>query len=124
MPENNEDVNIEGTVRTPKTTHSEGLKAVEASLQYFELQSASEKNYVVKMNKILKTPVGLECPTVSSEVFVVVEDNDMHTAPIIPNKDILEFDKSSKISLMQIPTMTMKRIMQVLFSRHPKGDTT
>ncbi|GFX33520.1 hypothetical protein TNCV_1931871 [Trichonephila clavipes] len=40
MVENYEDINVEETVQTPKISHSEGLKAVEAILQYFE-QGAS-----------------------------------------------------------------------------------
>ncbi|GFU24028.1 DUF4817 domain-containing protein [Trichonephila clavipes] len=40
MLENNEDVNVEDTVQTPKVSRSEGLKTVETVLQYFE-QSAS-----------------------------------------------------------------------------------
>ncbi|GFS47286.1 hypothetical protein TNCV_4862611 [Trichonephila clavipes] len=41
MPENNEDVNVEDTIQTPKISHNERLKAVETSLQYFEQQGAS-----------------------------------------------------------------------------------
>ncbi|GFW95361.1 transposable element Tcb2 transposase [Trichonephila clavipes] len=41
MPENDEDVNSEGTVQTPKISHSEGLKPTETTLQYFEQQGAS-----------------------------------------------------------------------------------
>ncbi|GFV70222.1 hypothetical protein TNCV_843411 [Trichonephila clavipes] len=41
MSENDEDVNFEDTVQTPKISHRGGLKAVETSLQYFELQDAS-----------------------------------------------------------------------------------
>ncbi|GFV75293.1 hypothetical protein TNCV_1481391 [Trichonephila clavipes] len=40
MPENDEDVDVEGTIQTSKISHTGGLKAVEASLQYFE-QGAS-----------------------------------------------------------------------------------
>ncbi|GFT14435.1 hypothetical protein TNCV_4004111 [Trichonephila clavipes] len=36
LPENDEDVNFEDTLQTPKISHSEGLKAVEITLQYFE----------------------------------------------------------------------------------------
>ncbi|GFW72193.1 hypothetical protein TNCV_702301 [Trichonephila clavipes] len=38
--ENNEDVNVEDTIKTPKISHSEGLKAIENNLHYFE-QGAS-----------------------------------------------------------------------------------
>lgn len=42
MPENDEDIDDEDiTVQTPKISHSEGLKAVETALQYFEQQGAS-----------------------------------------------------------------------------------
>ncbi|GFW95522.1 hypothetical protein TNCV_1722231 [Trichonephila clavipes] len=47
------------------------------------------------MNKIRKTSAGLACPTLSSEGFVAVNDNDC-TALIMADKDILEFVQSSK----------------------------
>ncbi|GFX14853.1 hypothetical protein TNCV_1485951 [Trichonephila clavipes] len=37
-----------------------------------------------------------DCPTVSSEEFVVVTDNNVYTAPIMAVKDILECVQSSK----------------------------
>ncbi|GFV32275.1 SCAN domain-containing protein 3 [Trichonephila clavipes] len=36
------------------------------------------------------------CPTTSSEEIVAVNDDNMCTAPIMADKDILEFVKSSK----------------------------
>ncbi|GFX55164.1 hypothetical protein TNCV_1156251 [Trichonephila clavipes] len=48
------------------------------------------------MNKILKTPVGLDCPTVSSEEFVAVDDAKVRTVPNTADKGILEFIQSSK----------------------------
>ncbi|GFS49703.1 hypothetical protein TNCV_4344171 [Trichonephila clavipes] len=36
MSENDEDINVEDTVQTPKISHNEGLKAVNPTLQYFE----------------------------------------------------------------------------------------
>ncbi|GFX19344.1 hypothetical protein TNCV_3014831 [Trichonephila clavipes] len=43
-----------------------------------------------------KTPSALDCPIISSEGFVVVNDDNVCTAPIIADKDILEFVQSSK----------------------------
>ncbi|GFT93002.1 hypothetical protein TNCV_2500221 [Trichonephila clavipes] len=40
MPENGEDDNVEDIVQIPKLSHSEGVKAVETILRYFE-QGAS-----------------------------------------------------------------------------------
>ena len=42
MLKKDEDVDVEdSTVQAPKISHSEGLKAVETTLQYFEQQGAS-----------------------------------------------------------------------------------
>ncbi|GFV17460.1 hypothetical protein TNCV_4009011 [Trichonephila clavipes] len=43
----------------------------------------------MRMNKMRKTPIGLDCPTVSSEEFVVVDDVNVCTTPIMADKDIL-----------------------------------
>ncbi|GFW49426.1 hypothetical protein TNCV_3059331 [Trichonephila clavipes] len=43
MSENDEDVNVEDTILTPKITLSQGLKAVETALLYFE-QDASKRS--------------------------------------------------------------------------------
>ncbi|GFX56276.1 DDE-1 domain-containing protein [Trichonephila clavipes] len=43
-----------------------------------------------------KTPAGLDCPTVSSEEFVTVDDGNECIASIMAHKNILEFYKSSK----------------------------
>ncbi|GFW20035.1 hypothetical protein TNCV_867411 [Trichonephila clavipes] len=48
------------------------------------------------MNKERKTPAGLDYSTVSSEESVAVEDDNVYTTPIMAEKDIVEFDKSSK----------------------------
>ncbi|GFY26386.1 SCAN domain-containing protein 3 [Trichonephila clavipes] len=48
------------------------------------------------MNKIRKIPAGLDCPTVPSEEFVGVDDDNVCTAPIMADKDILKFVQSSK----------------------------
>ncbi|GFV39268.1 hypothetical protein TNCV_1229701 [Trichonephila clavipes] len=48
------------------------------------------------MYKIRKAPDGLECPTASWEEFIAVDDDNVCTAPIMADKDILEIDKSSK----------------------------
>ncbi|GFU63537.1 hypothetical protein TNCV_1000881 [Trichonephila clavipes] len=38
----------------------------------------------------------LDCPAVSSEEFVFPDVDNVYTAPMIADKDILEFVKSSK----------------------------
>ncbi|GFU04355.1 paired domain-containing protein [Trichonephila clavipes] len=48
------------------------------------------------MNKIWKAPAGLDCPIVLSEDFVAVDDDNVCTAPINADKDILELVHSSK----------------------------
>ncbi|GFX48989.1 uncharacterized protein TNCV_2797801 [Trichonephila clavipes] len=48
------------------------------------------------MNKIPKTPAGLNCSIVLSEEFIAVGDDNVCTAPIMADKDILEFLQSSK----------------------------
>ncbi|GFX93692.1 SCAN domain-containing protein 3 [Trichonephila clavipes] len=44
-----------------------------------------------------KVSVVLYSPTISSEEFVAVDDDNVRTAPIMANKDLLEFVQSSKI---------------------------
>ncbi|GFW39342.1 SCAN domain-containing protein 3 [Trichonephila clavipes] len=48
------------------------------------------------MYKVRKTPVGLECPAVSSEECIAVDEDNVCTTPIMADKDILEFVESSK----------------------------
>ncbi|GFU67360.1 hypothetical protein TNCV_640601 [Trichonephila clavipes] len=48
------------------------------------------------MNKVWKTPVGVDCFTVLSEEFVAVDDINVCRAPIMEGKDILEFVQSLK----------------------------
>ncbi|GFV03889.1 SCAN domain-containing protein 3 [Trichonephila clavipes] len=43
-----------------------------------------------------KVSILLKCPTVSQEKFVAVDDDNVCTAPIMADKDILEFVQSSK----------------------------
>ncbi|GFV51596.1 hypothetical protein TNCV_3680791 [Trichonephila clavipes] len=43
-----------------------------------------------------KVSVLLDCPTVASEEFITVDDNNVCTAPIITGKGILELVQSSK----------------------------
>ncbi|GFW59410.1 hypothetical protein TNCV_1508551 [Trichonephila clavipes] len=49
-----------------------------------------------------------DCPIVSSKELVVVDSDNVCTAPIMAAKDILECVQSSKISLTQIPMTKMK----------------
>ncbi|GFU59726.1 hypothetical protein TNCV_3186821 [Trichonephila clavipes] len=48
------------------------------------------------MNKVWKRSAGFYCLIVLSEEFVEVEDGNLCTAPIMANKDILEFVQTSK----------------------------
>ncbi|GFU75768.1 hypothetical protein TNCV_1652281 [Trichonephila clavipes] len=48
------------------------------------------------MNKIRKTSAGLDCPTVLAEELISVDDDNVCTAPIMADKDILEFVQISK----------------------------
>ncbi|GFY35204.1 SCAN domain-containing protein 3 [Trichonephila clavipes] len=49
------------------------------------------------LNEIFeKISVLLDCPTVTSKKFVAVDDDNLHTALIITDKDISEFVQSSK----------------------------
>ncbi|GFW23744.1 hypothetical protein TNCV_2032871 [Trichonephila clavipes] len=47
------------------------------------------------MNKSRKTLAGLDSPTVSSEECIAIDDDNVCTAPIMADKDILEFVQSS-----------------------------
>ncbi|GFT93388.1 hypothetical protein TNCV_337531 [Trichonephila clavipes] len=48
------------------------------------------------MNKIRKTPTGLDCPIVLSEKFIPVDDDNECRAPIMADKDISESVQNSK----------------------------
>ncbi|GFV48952.1 hypothetical protein TNCV_1093521 [Trichonephila clavipes] len=48
------------------------------------------------MNKIRKTPAGLDRPTGSSEEFLAIDDDNVRTTQIMAEEDILEFVQSSK----------------------------
>ncbi|GFW21612.1 hypothetical protein TNCV_4281271 [Trichonephila clavipes] len=62
MPENDEDVNV--AVQTPKISHSEGLKAAETALQYFEqgmsviLRRLCDKQLNIECNKVEQHDTG------------------------------------------------------------------
>ncbi|GFU30195.1 uncharacterized protein TNCV_3625291 [Trichonephila clavipes] len=43
-----------------------------------------------------KTPAGLDCSIVLLENSVVIDDDNVCTAPITPDKNVLEFVQSSK----------------------------
>ncbi|GFX53596.1 hypothetical protein TNCV_2327111 [Trichonephila clavipes] len=43
-----------------------------------------------------KVSVLSDCPTISSEEFVAIDDDNVCTAPIMADKDILEFVQSSE----------------------------
>ncbi|GFW48338.1 hypothetical protein TNCV_1109011 [Trichonephila clavipes] len=48
------------------------------------------------MNKIRKTPAGLDCLTLSSKEFTARNDDSMCKAPIIVDRSILKFVQRSK----------------------------
>ncbi|GFY15445.1 hypothetical protein TNCV_1572561 [Trichonephila clavipes] len=48
------------------------------------------------MNKIRKTPARLDCPIVLSKEFIAVGDDNVCTARIRADKEILVFVRSSK----------------------------
>ncbi|GFV84177.1 DDE-1 domain-containing protein [Trichonephila clavipes] len=66
----------------------------------FEPRSGDEDDILVgtSLLKFSLTPyqTGLDCPIVLLEEFIGVEDGNMCTAPIMADKDILEFVESSK----------------------------
>ncbi|GFV37046.1 hypothetical protein TNCV_2381931 [Trichonephila clavipes] len=82
------------------------------------------------MSKIRKTPARLDFPTVSSEEFVAVHDDNTHTASIMADKDILAMVQSSKNTIdadfdytnemsnvAHVPTLfEMRRIIKSVFS--------
>ncbi|GFT83251.1 hypothetical protein TNCV_547321 [Trichonephila clavipes] len=48
------------------------------------------------MKKIRKAPVGSYCPIVFSEEFIAVDNDNMCSASIMAERDILEFVQRSK----------------------------
>ncbi|GFV72572.1 hypothetical protein TNCV_4084721 [Trichonephila clavipes] len=48
------------------------------------------------MNKIRKTPAGLDCHIILSEEFIAVDDYNECTTTILAGKDMLMFVQSSK----------------------------
>ncbi|GFW99539.1 hypothetical protein TNCV_3417721 [Trichonephila clavipes] len=46
-----------------------------------------------------KTPTGSDCPIILSKEFITVDDDNVCTAPIIEDNDILEFVQASKNSI-------------------------
>ncbi|GFV35497.1 hypothetical protein TNCV_3205281 [Trichonephila clavipes] len=48
------------------------------------------------MNKIRKTPPGLDCPTVSPEEFIAGDEDIVYIVPMMADKDNLELVQSSK----------------------------
>ncbi|GFV92266.1 hypothetical protein TNCV_3951211 [Trichonephila clavipes] len=51
----------------------------------------TQKMSFLGINKIWKTPTGLDSHSVSSEEFVAIDDDNGRTAPMREDKDILEF---------------------------------
>ncbi|GFV17115.1 hypothetical protein TNCV_3632781 [Trichonephila clavipes] len=69
------------------------------------------------MIKIRKTPAGLDCPTVSTKEFVAVDDGNVYTAPVMADKDILQFVQGLK---RIVDADSDDENEQLLFPRHPK----
>ncbi|GFW51482.1 hypothetical protein TNCV_4211601 [Trichonephila clavipes] len=53
-----------------------------------------EKISLLGMRKIRKTPAGLDCPIVLSEILIPPDDDYVCTVPLMADKDILEFVQS------------------------------
>ncbi|GFU36506.1 hypothetical protein TNCV_796101 [Trichonephila clavipes] len=49
-----------------------------------------------KISKCVDKDSRVDCPSVPSEELVALDDDNLFTAPIMVDKDILEFDQSSK----------------------------
>ncbi|GFY15798.1 hypothetical protein TNCV_1284431 [Trichonephila clavipes] len=56
------------------------------------------------MNKIRKTPAGLECPLALSEEFITLDDDNVCKSQLGQTKTFKSLFKAKKISLMQILT--------------------
>ncbi|GFU36626.1 hypothetical protein TNCV_802821 [Trichonephila clavipes] len=87
------------------------------STKYGKLQTRKEK--------FVKASILLKCPTVSSEEFDVVDDDNVCTAAIMADKGILEFAQSSK-TIINTDSDDEKEMnnAQLLFSYHPKRGTS
>ncbi|GFU57224.1 hypothetical protein TNCV_3634161 [Trichonephila clavipes] len=70
-----------------------------------------------------KVSVLWDCPTVSSEEFVEVNDDNVCTAPIMTDEDISEFVQSSKNTIDAVSDDKKEMKMKLLSSRHPKLGT-
>ncbi|GFV70047.1 hypothetical protein TNCV_2585601, partial [Trichonephila clavipes] len=63
-------------------------------------------------------------PTVSLEEFIAVHDDNVWAAPIVADKDILEFVQSSK-NIIDVDYGDEKEVNnQLLFPSHPKRGTS
>ncbi|GFW37651.1 hypothetical protein TNCV_415371 [Trichonephila clavipes] len=70
------------------------------------------------MNKLRKTSAGLDCFTVSSEDFAVVDDVNVCTAPFGRQR---HFGVSSKLkNIIDADSDDENEITAPLFPRHPK----
>uniref|UniRef100_A0A8C4RRF5 Tigger transposable element-derived protein 4 n=1 Tax=Erpetoichthys calabaricus TaxID=27687 RepID=A0A8C4RRF5_ERPCA len=85
---------------TPRTIencfHHAGFSKVSDSLAPKEMEKEDIETEPTLNEMFEKVSVLLDCPTVSSEEFVAVDDDNVCTAPIMADKDILEFVQSSK----------------------------
>ncbi|GFU22839.1 hypothetical protein TNCV_4965911 [Trichonephila clavipes] len=71
------------------------------------------------MNKIRKIPAGLDYSIVLSEEFIVVDDDNMYTAPIMAEKDILESGKKEKEINNAAPVPTSIEMRNVIKNFSP-----
>uniref|UniRef100_A0A8C4SEN5 HTH CENPB-type domain-containing protein n=1 Tax=Erpetoichthys calabaricus TaxID=27687 RepID=A0A8C4SEN5_ERPCA len=85
---------------TPRTIENcfrhAGFSKVSDSLVPKEMEKEDIETEPTLNEMFEKVSVLLDCPTVSSEEFVAVDDDNVCTAPIMTDKDILEFVQSSK----------------------------
>ncbi|GFX28025.1 oxysterol-binding protein-related protein 11 [Trichonephila clavipes] len=69
------------------------LTGASQSLSY---KSQFQRCMHTQFHQILKTPAGLHCHTGLSDKFVAVDDGNVSTAPLMTDKDVLEFVQNSK----------------------------
>ncbi|GFT66744.1 hypothetical protein TNCV_3423541 [Trichonephila clavipes] len=75
--------------RFPKTGYSYASASKTRMVSKTRYENRKENNYGTEQ-ETGKAGFGLECPTVSSEEFLALDDNNVCTAPIMADKDIWE----------------------------------
>ncbi|GFW80667.1 hypothetical protein TNCV_3235191 [Trichonephila clavipes] len=72
------------------------------------------------MPKMISNDKRSNCPSVSSEDFIAVDDDNVRTSPIMADKDILKFVQCCKSIIDADSDDENEMKVQVLFSPHPK----